>query len=266
MFEWLISGKTDVGRVRQLNEDCIHVNKELGFAVLADGMGGHQGGEIASAMAVSGITQDLEDAAGTIDSGSEDDQSLVIGQLLDSSISKTNEEIFVTAESNDQYKGMGTTVVVALTHNNKLHYAHVGDSRLYRLRAGEFTQLTDDHSLVNELLAQGYYKTRAEAEKAGQKNVITRAVGIGKEVNVDVAEVEVEENDLFLLCSDGLNDMISDHAIAECLKSSTEHEEVLETLIDEACKAGGRDNVSVMLVQAKKGSLLKKSLNWLFKS
>lgn len=264
MFEWHVGGKTNVGRVRDLNEDCIHSNQALGFVVLADGMGGHQGGEIASAMAVSGIAQDLADASLT---GNTSEQTQLITQLLDNTISKVNREIFTTAESNDQYKGMGTTVVVALSHNDKLHYAHVGDSRLYRFRKNTLEQLTKDHSLVNELLEQGYYKSQEEASKAGQKNVITRAVGIAEDVKVDVATVDVEENDLFLLCSDGLSDMISDAEISECLANTKgEQEDLLNALINKACEAGGRDNISVMLLQAKKGSLLKKSLSWLFKS
>jgi protein phosphatase len=266
MFEWQLDGKSDVGRVRELNEDCIHTNKDLGFVVLADGMGGHQGGEIASAMAVSGIAQDLEDAASSLEQGNEEEQSQAISNLLESTIAKVNSEIFVTSEANDQYRGMGTTVVVALTHNNKLHYAHVGDSRLYRLRNGELEQLTKDHSLINELLAQGFYKTLEEAEQAGQKNVITRAVGIKNDVDTDVAETEVQENDMYLLCSDGLNDMISDEEIAETLKSNAGMEETLSQLIDKACEAGGRDNVSVMILKAGKRSLIKKSLGWLFKN
>ena len=266
MFEWQLSGKTDVGRVRELNEDCINTNQELGFVVLADGMGGHQGGEIASAMAVSGIAQDLEDAGSTIEQGDDATQILVINALLDAAITKANKEIFTTSESNDQYKGMGTTVVTALIHNNKLHYAHVGDSRLYRFRNNTLEQLTNDHSLVNELLEQGYYKTQEEAANAGQKNVITRAVGIANEVKVDVGDVDVEEGDLFLLCSDGLSDMISDNEILESIQSSSEHEVLMNDLIERACEAGGRDNISVMLLQANKGSLLKKSLSWLFKS
>lgn len=266
MFEWQIGGKTNVGRVRELNEDCIHSNQALGFVVLADGMGGHQGGEIASAMAVSGIAQDLSEASLAGGSNTSEETQL-ISQLLDTTITKVNKEIFTTSETNDQYKGMGTTVVVALTHNDRLHYAHVGDSRLYRFRKNTLEQLTKDHSLVNELLEQGYYKSQEEASKAGQKNVITRAVGIAEDIKVDVASVAVEENDLFLLCSDGLNDMISDTVISDCLKSGKgEQEDLLNELIKQACEAGGRDNISVILLHAKKASLLKKSLSWLFKS
>lgn len=265
MFEWQFSGKTDVGRVRELNEDCIHTNQELGFVVLADGMGGHQGGEIASAMAVSSIAQDLENAK--LDKGNEAEQSHAIASFLDACVNKANAEIFITAESNDHYKGMGTTIVVAITHNNKLYYAHVGDSRLYRLRNGKLEQLTRDHSLINELLDQGFYKTLEEAQQAGQKNVITRAVGIADSVQVDVAELEVMENDMFLLCSDGLNDMISDEQISDILNSfQGEADKVTSSLIANACEAGGRDNVSVILLRAEKGSLIKKSLNWLFKN
>lgn len=267
MFEWQLGGKTDVGRVRELNEDCIHTNKALGFVVLADGMGGHQGGEIASAMAVASIAQDLESANASLNKGSDEQQQQAIADLLDASINKANAEIFLTSEENDHYRGMGTTVVVALTHENRLHFAHVGDSRLYRIRKGELQQLTKDHSLINELLDQGYFKTLEEAQQAGQKNVITRAVGIGESVQVDVGLSDVQENDLFLLCSDGLNDMISDQEISDTLNDfQGELEHTMEALIKKACEAGGRDNVSVMLLHAQKGSLIKKSLGWLFKS
>ncbi len=267
MFEWQLGGKTDVGRVRELNEDCIYTNQNLGFVVLADGMGGHQGGEIASAMAVSSISQDLENANASLNKGNEAEQAQAIAQLLDACVSKANAEIFITAEENDHYRGMGTTVVVALTHNNSLHFAHVGDSRLYRLRNGELQQLTKDHSLINELLDQGYFKTLEEAQSAGQKNVITRAVGIGDSVQVDVGTCEALENDIYLLCSDGLNDMISDEEISITLNEfNGELEPTLESLITKACEAGGRDNVSVILLHSQKGSLIKKSLNWLFKS
>jgi len=264
MFEWQFSGKTDVGRVRELNEDCIYSDSNLGFVVLADGMGGHQGGEIASAMAVSGVTLALSEANFLNNS---EPHSTLIPTLLDQTISKVNKEIFHAAESKAQYKGMGTTIVVAVKHENVLFYAHVGDSRLYRFRKNKLEQLTKDHSLVNELLEQGYYKTPEEAASAGQKNVITRAVGIAEEVKVDVAQVSVEEDDMFLLCSDGLSDMINDKEISNCLQNfNGEQDILLSTLINKACDAGGRDNVSVILLHAKKGSLLKKSLNWLFKS
>ncbi len=266
MFDWQLSGKTDVGRVRELNEDCILCNQTLGFVVLADGMGGHQGGEIASAMAVSSITQDLEAAAKSLNAGDEQSQNIAIGDLLENAVKKANAEIFATAETNEHYKGMGTTVVVALTHNNRLHFAHVGDSRLYRFSNKTLEQLTKDHSLVNELLDQGYYKSSEEAAQAGQKNVITRAVGIAADVRVDVNSVSANDKDVFLLCSDGLNDMISNDEISELIQNHSEHEALLNALIGSACDAGGRDNVSVILMQATKSSLLKKSLGWLFKS
>lgn len=266
MFEWHFSGKTDLGRIRDLNEDCIHTNQELGFVVLADGMGGHQGGEIASAMAVSGVSEDLESAGKSLEKGNAQEQSQAIANLLEQTISKVNSEIFATAEANDHYKGMGTTLVVSLVHNDKLHYAHVGDSRLYRLRNKQLEQLTVDHSLVNELLEQGFYKSQEEADKAGQKNVITRAIGIADEVKIDIAETPVEENDVFLLCSDGLSDMVSDEEICTSLTSGNDLDKIVDDLITKACDAGGRDNVSVILLQACKGSLIKKSLGWLFKN
>jgi len=130
-----------------------------------------------------------------------------------------------------------------------------------------FEQLTSDHSLINELLAQGYYKSPEEAAKAGQKNIITRAVGINESVQVDLAKTQAEEGDIYLLCSDGLSDMVSNETISELLqKNQGELPKALDALITEANDAGGRDNVSVILMQVHKGSLLKKSLKWLFKS
>jgi len=265
MFEWQFFGKSDVGLVRELNEDCINTNQELGFVILADGMGGHKGGEIASAMAVSGIAEDLKNA---VSHGSAADaQDNKVAEVLAHSVEKVNKEIFITSQNNEHYQGMGTTIVVAIAHDSTLHYAHVGDSRLYRLRNKEFEQLTSDHSLINELLAQGYYKSPEEAASAGQKNIITRAVGINENVQVDVAKTEAAENDIYLLCSDGLSDMVSNETISELLqKHQHDLAEALNALIAEACDAGGRDNVSVILMHVVKGSLLKKSLKWLFKS
>lgn len=265
MFEWQLAGKSDVGQVRELNEDCIKTHQESGFVILADGMGGHKGGEIASAMAVSGVTEALLDAVSKGASARSQDDN--IASLLTNSIEKVNKDIFHTSQNNEQYQGMGTTIVVAIANGATLHYAHVGDSRLYRFRNNVFEQLTSDHSLINELLAQGYYKSPEEAAKAGQKNIITRAVGINESVQVDLAKTQAEEGDIYLLCSDGLSDMVSNETISELLqKNQGELPKALDALITEANDAGGRDNVSVILMQVHKGSLLKKSLKWLFKS
>lgn len=268
MFEWKFASKTDVGKRRQANEDCVNTNSELGFAILADGMGGHKGGEIASAMAVSGIAEDLKDAVEVLADGeTPDSQTMIISELLTSTISKVNKAILASSQSTEQYQGMGTTIVVTVIDNDRVSFAHVGDSRLYRLRNDTLEQLTSDHSLVNELLAQGYYKSQEEAAAANQKNVITRAVGIGEAIEVDTSQTESEEGDIYLLCSDGLSDMVSDGVIEKIMIDNKNDIDVAcNKLVEQANEDGGRDNISVILIQANKGSLLKKSLKWLFKS
>lgn len=246
-----MAGRTDTGRVRDHNEDCIGLRAEIGLMVLADGMGGLKAGEVASAMAVEVITAELEAELEEVAAAAHDQEtgfaleSLALGRA----VTKANDSIFGVAQSQPQCAGMGTTLVVGLFYDNRLTVAHVGDSRMYRLRGTEFEQLTTDHSLVQELVDRGFY-TQEEARTAANKNIVTRALGIGMEVNVDMQEEVVLVDDVYLLCSDGLNDMLDDEQIRTILVQNRGNLDVaVQILVDAANAEGGRDNVSVLLAR-----------------
>lgn len=243
-------GHSDKGMVRPNNEDSIYTDLETGLVVVADGMGGYKAGEVASGIAVQTLNEFV--AAGIKDahkhqgnSGEFSAESL----LLKNAILKANDIIHQTAKSQPQCEGMGTTIVACLFYNNRVSIAHVGDSRLYRVRHGQFEQVTVDHSLLQELVARGFY-TPEEARKSLNKNLVTRALGIEPTVEVDVQEDVVIPGDIYLLCSDGLNDMVEDADIYLTLKTfSANLETAAQQLVKLACDNGGRDNVSVVLVQ-----------------
>ncbi len=246
-----MTGLTDTGLVREHNEDCIGLRPELGLLVLADGMGGLKAGEVASAMAVEVITAELEGELKKITVTGHDEatgyafESLAVGRA----ITKANASIFGVAQSQPQCAGMGTTLVVGLFYDNRLTVGHVGDSRMYRLRAGELEQVTSDHSLVQELVNRGFY-TQEEARTAANRNIVTRALGIGAEVNIDMQEEVALVGDLYLLCSDGLNDMIDDERIRTILMGNQGNlDAAAKALVDAANGEGGRDNVSVLMAR-----------------
>ncbi|MCC5872374.1 MAG: Stp1/IreP family PP2C-type Ser/Thr phosphatase [Gammaproteobacteria bacterium] len=246
-----MAGLTHTGQVREHNEDCIGLRPEVGLLVLADGMGGLKAGEVASAMAVEVITAELEAELEEIPAAGHDEasgyalHSLAVGRA----ITKANASIFGVAQSQPQCAGMGTTLVVGLFFDNRLTVAHVGDSRMYRLREGVLEQVTSDHSLVQELVDRGFY-TPEEARHATNKNIVTRALGIGAAVDVDMHEELALMGDLYLLCSDGLNDMIDDEQIRTILAENRGNlDAAAEILVDAANAEGGRDNVSVLLAR-----------------
>ncbi len=249
-----VAGLTDTGMVREHNEDYIGLKPEHGLVVLADGMGGLKAGEVASAMAVEVITDELMKVMPTLGAGREEDrtgytrESLAVGR----SIVKANEAIYQVAQTQPQCAGMGTTLVMALFYDNRLTVAHVGDSRMYRLRHGEFEQVTADHSLIQELIERGFY-TREEARKSANKNIVTRALGIAPTVDYDLQEEVALRGDIFLLCSDGLNDMLEDDQIGGILvKHQDDLQHACQKLVDAANDNGGADNVSVLLVRVLK--------------
>ncbi len=193
-------GLTDTGLVRDHNEDFIGASQDLGLAVVADGMGGLKAGEVASAMAVELISQELEHQLEGIDVGLPDEESgfslesLAIGHA----IAKANATIHQVAQSQPQCAGMGTTLVGCLFYDNRLTIAHVGDSRLYRLRRGELEQVTSDHSLIQELIDRGFY-TKEQARASANRNIVTRALGIAPTVEYDIQEEVALKGDIFLL-------------------------------------------------------------------
>ncbi|MEM7253794.1 MAG: Stp1/IreP family PP2C-type Ser/Thr phosphatase [Pseudomonadota bacterium] len=245
---------SDVGRHRSHNEDSIASDPGLGVAVLADGMGGYRAGEVASAIAVNMVMEEVRDGITRIRPGGVDAQSGLTQEtlLLKTAIDKANSTIHQTAQSQPQCQGMGTTIVSVLFFNDRITIAHVGDSRMYRLRGEEFEQVTVDHSLLQELVDKGFY-TPEQARESLNKNLVTRAVGIDSELVVDIQSESVEPGDIYLLCSDGLSDHVGDEEIHLTLaKYSDNLSQAASVLVDTANENGGKDNISVILVRAIK--------------
>ena len=235
-------GKTDPGMVRDNNEDSIMLRPDLGLAVLADGMGGHQAGEVASAMAIDLVKQFFENA-------SQRSGVLNYNDIVSDSIMLANSAIFELSKNKADCAGMGSTVVVTYFDGEKVYVGHVGDSRLYRYRDGELHQVTEDHSLVQELVSRGLL-SKEEAIESTNKNLVTRALGIEESVQIDVAEEKWQPGDIYLLCSDGLNDVLRDDVISDILESNKDNlETALDSLIETVNSNGGPDNVSVILIQ-----------------
>ena len=240
-----VAAATDAGRVRALNEDYVAADATAGFAVLADGMGGHKAGEVASRMAAELVITGIRSAARRnppLDAARAED-------LIASQVAAASAGIFETAQAERRYDGMGTTLVVVLWHAASVTWGHVGDSRLYLMRRGTLRQLTRDHSIVQEQLERGELSS-AEARHSVNRNVLTRAVGIDPQVEADVRSGAVEADDIYLLCSDGLTDMIDDEDIGRTLRESgPEIRVAAQRLIDEANARGGLDNISVILAR-----------------
>lgn len=244
---------TDTGRVRDHNEDSIGSIHEIGLWVLADGMGGYNAGEIASGIAVKTILDLVREACQREDRGEVDAADGYMRQtiVLRDAVLRANKIINQTAQSQPQCEGMGTTLVACLFFDNRLSIAHVGDSRLYRMRANRFEQITMDHSLLQELVDRGFY-SEEEAQRATSRNYVTRALGVDSNVDVEIQEVDVEKGDYYLLCSDGLPDMVEDEDIQ--LTISTFENKIAtigQQLIKLSNDNGGRDNISVILIAVK---------------
>lgn len=245
---------TDPGRVRGHNEDCVESRPELGIVVLADGMGGYNAGEVASGMATSLI------AAGLAEAWTHDhlhvldrEGAIALSQkILQEQVSRANAAIYEAAQNDPQCAGMGTTLVAGIFFDNFLTVGHIGDSRLYRMRDDALEQVTRDHSLLQEQIDSGLI-SKEEARQSHNKNLVTRALGIDPEVEAEIHSYNVSEGDIFLLCSDGLNDMIEDEEIQMTLIALRSNLDLTaQQLIQAANDAGGRDNVSVMLVKVER--------------
>lgn len=246
--------KTDPGKVRSQNEDAVFANPHLGLAILADGMGGYSAGEVASAMAVTLLSTEIEEGLalkGAWELEGDSDE-LYVNPLLRERIATANSAIFHAAQSQPQYAGMGTTLLLALFADNGVTVAHIGDSRLYRLRDESFTQVTRDHSLLQEQIDCGLL-TPEQARFSQNKNLVTRALGVDPDVEPEIHSYAVEPSDIFLFCSDGLNDMVEDEDIARTLRNlSANLELAADQLVQMANDNGGRDNVSVILVKVRR--------------
>lgn len=251
----------DPGRARSNNEDSVATDDGVSLAVLADGMGGYNAGEVASNMATTFIRTEL---GRWLREASAQASDAEVRRAMDICVDNANRAIFNAANSNPQYAGMGTTLVVAVFRDNRVLLGHVGDSRCYRLREGRLQQITRDHSLLQEQIDAGLI-TPEQAAFSANKNLVTRAVGVEDTVLLETHQHDVVPGDLFLLCSDGLSDMLDDPGIAQVLLSHDSLESSAKALIDAANDAGGKDNISVILGQASGGPSAPAKSWWPFR-
>lgn len=233
------AARTDVGLRRSVNEDCFALAPELGLYLVADGMGGHTAGKLASRLATSGTLATMRRVARVEASLTEKLRHCVAG---------ANRHVFETAQAKPELAGMGTTLVVLLAGQGRIALAHVGDSRAYLIRAGRVRQLTDDHSLVAELVRRREI-TERDAREHPHRHVLTRALGVRRGVEPDLAELTPAQDDVVVLCSDGLTGHVSDEEIAAAVTEDGELERVCDRLVALANSRGGEDNITVALVR-----------------
>lgn len=255
-------GLTDVGIKRDHNEDCINIDASQGIAVLADGMGGHNAGEVASAMAVEFIMRLIGEGLKKFPEGKLDEETGFSREaiLAHNAVVTVSNVIIETAQAKPECSGMGTTVVVAVFYGNRIAVVHVGDSRMYLLRDELLSHVTEDHSLIQEQVRRGLL-TAEDARNSSIKNLVTRALGVENDVEADVVEDIAIHGDIYLMCSDGLTDVVPDEAIRLTM---IEHRNNLDlcakTLINLANDAGGPDNISVILIRVKQPFSRKKGI------
>ena len=262
-------GLSDTGKVREHNEDAIASDSDIGLYVLADGMGGYNAGEVASGIAVKTIANLVRESFLAMELDGVDKATGLHrpGIILRDAIARANKIIHQTSKSQSQCEGMGTTVAAVLFHDNRVTVAHVGDSRVYRLRQNTFEQLTMDHSLLQELVDRGFYSPE-EAQRATNKNYVTRALGVEATVNIEVHEFPVQVDDWLVLCSDGLTDMVEDEDIHLTISTfSGSLDTVCRQLVQLANDSGGRDNISVLTARVvelfpARRSILDRILAW----
>ena len=246
-----IAMRTDPGLVRGQNEDSVYADCDHGLAILADGMGGYQAGEVASNMATTLLSSRLEDAfkAGAMQLANRSSEQALAQQTLIEAIATVNSAIYHAAADQSRFGGMGTTLVVAVFCDDQLLVAHIGDSRLYRLRGEAFVVLTHDHSLLQEQIDSGEISAE-EARYSVNRNLVTRAVGVDPDVEAEVHIHPVRPGDVYLLCSDGLYDMLEEGEIQHVLEMFGANLDLAAAqLIQRANDNGGEDNVSVVVVK-----------------
>ena len=249
------AGLTDQGKVRSNNEDALWVDEERGLLIVADGMGGHQAGEVASGLAIESIPGTLNELGRTGATEQVIDENLSAEtNRLGISMRVANQTIFETGKRYPQSHGMGTTCTAALITNNRLSVAHVGDSRCYLIRRGHMEQLTQDHSLVMEQVRQGLLSKDDEAVQAAQ-NILTRSLGTEPTVKIDLDEHPLLPGDVVLLCSDGLGKEINDDEILRIAEETPEPGVLVKRLVEAANSAGGRDNITVAVARLDKAGL-----------
>jgi PPM family protein phosphatase len=249
-MEFEFFSATDTGRARSNNEDSVAIEPAVGLVVLADGMGGYSAGEVASSMATTHLVAELgrwlTEAAAQATEGE-------IRRAMTLCVDKANLAIHRAAEADPRQAGMGTTLVMGIFRESRALVGHIGDSRAYRLRDGALQQITRDHSLLQEQLDAGLI-TPEQAAFSSHKNLVTRAVGVDPDVQLEVHGHDVLPEDLYLLCSDGLTDMVEPPQIEQLLQSGGALEQLGDGLVAAANEAGGRDNISVILLRARAAS------------
>ncbi len=234
---------SDIGSMRAVNEDSYYAPREgERFCCVADGMGGHQAGEVASALAVDIFSEQMRDVI------------LPVHERLRRAVTNANSAIFERASGNENMSGMGTTITALAQEGDDVHIAHVGDSRAYLLRNRALLRVTTDHTLVEEMVLKGVI-TLKEARVHPKRNIITRALGTSEKVEIDMLRIRVRPGDRFLLCSDGLSGYVEEHEMAEILNSRMKSEDKIGALVDRALDAGGKDNITAMLVSIEEVNL-----------
>ncbi len=235
--KWKTGYLTDTGKTRELNEDYLYVNNDVGLFVLADGMGGHNAGEVASALAVNLVSSLIE----------EELQSGVHPvELVRTAITKANAIILNKSESKSAWTEMGTTLVVALVADRQMVIGHVGDSRVYSIANRQIAQLTEDHTFVADWIKKGLL-TKEQARKHHQRHGLTEAIGITEDIQVEILVRQRQKDECLLLCSDGLTDMLDDEEILKLVESAKDPQDACNNLVQNANLRGGTDNITVIL-------------------
>lgn len=243
LMEW--ASKSHIGKIRNKNEDSLFVDEKNGrIFIVADGMGGHNAGEIASKLAIEKVSELMEDNLNDLSQTDE----LEIETLIQKAIKDANAEIYKQSLSSEKLDGMGTTITLALFLNNKVYFGHVGDSRAYLLRGDELTQLTEDHTLVCELVKNGTI-TEVEAKTHPKRNIITKALGTETSPLPDTIKHSIYEEDIIMLCTDGLTNIVDNYEIKKCLKSESDLQKACDYLVDQANDRGGFDNITLIAIR-----------------
>ncbi len=238
-YQLEVANRTHIGLVREINEDAYIIDKELGLFIVADGMGGHKAGEIASNLAVNAIYESLKKGNKKIET------------RLKKSIEEANTLIWEKAQFEAEKEGMGTTIVSLLFTEKYVHLAYVGDSRAYHFSNNKLTKLTKDHSLVQELIDRKII-SEEEARNSAIKHIITHCLGAGPKLEIGYSKILYKKGDIFLTCSDGLTDELSDSEIEKELKKTSNLEQIIDNLINNALRNGGNDNITAILIRVKK--------------
>lgn len=239
-----VFSKTDIGRVRKVNQDAVKtevISDNLAWSVVCDGMGGQAGGDIASNIAVIMISKFLSDNLSELKTSDE------IKSVIYEAVSSANQAIYLKSEKDKNLKNMGTTVIVCVVSMNKLYVAHMGDSRAYLISDDEITQITTDHSMVQEMLDNGKL-TIEEARNHPQKNIITRALGVNPEIKLEYNTLDIKRGNIILSCTDGLTNTVEEQDIYNICKKCDNKEEAVGKLISKGNKNGGNDNITVSLI------------------